>query len=119
MSYTVVDAADVPGEGPGGAVRFLRRRLGATAFGINQFDLPPGAAGLQHDEVETGQEEIYVVLRGSGVMRLAGDELELRPDRYVRVEPSVVRQPVAGPEGLSWVAIGCPPGGVYAPRGPF
>jgi quercetin dioxygenase-like cupin family protein len=119
VGYTVVDATDVPGEGPGGAVRFLRRRLGATAFGINQFELGPGAAGLEHDEAETGQEEVYVVLRGAGVLRVAGEELELRPGRYVRVAPGVVRQPVAGPEGLAWVALGAIPGGVYSPRGPF
>ena len=119
MSYTVVDVDDVPADGPGGAVRFIRRRLGATAFGINQFELGPGATGLEHDESETGQEEVYVVLRGSGVLRVGGEELELRPGRYVRVEPGVVRQPVAGPEGLAWIALGAVPGGVYAPRGPF
>ena len=119
MSYTVVDVDDVPAEGPGGAIRFIRRRLGATAFGINEFELGPGAAGLEHDESETGQEEIYVVPRGSGLLRVGGDELELRPGRYVRVDPGVVRQPVAGPDGLAWVAVGAVPGGVYAPRGPF
>lgn len=119
MSYTVVDVEDVPGEGPGGAVRFVRRRLGATAFGINQLELGPGAAGLEHDEAGSGQEEVYVVLRGGGVLRVGGEEVELRPGRYVRVGPGVVRQPVAGPEGLAWVAIGAVPGGVYAPRRPF
>lgn len=119
MSYTVVDVAAVPAEGPGGAVRFVRRRLGATAFGINHFELGPGAAGLEHDEAETGQEEVYVVLRGSGVLRVEAEELELRPGRYVRVSPRVVRQPVAGPDGLAWVALGAVPGGVYSPRGPF
>jgi quercetin dioxygenase-like cupin family protein len=114
-----VDVDEVPGEGPGGAVRFVRRRLGATAFGINQFELPPGAAGLEHDEADSGQEEIYVVVEGRGVLRIAGTELELVPGRYVRVAPGVTRQPVAGPDGLSWVAIGAVPGGVYTPRGPF
>jgi quercetin dioxygenase-like cupin family protein len=119
VSHTVVDVADVPGEGPGGAVRFVRRRLGASAFGLNQFELPPGAAGLEHDEAETGQEEVYVVLRGSGELRVDGEEVELRPGRYVRVDPGRVRQPVAGPEGLAWVAVGGVPGGVDSPRGPF
>ena len=59
------------------------------------------------------------VLRGSGVMRIGDEELELRPGRYVRVEPGVVRQPVAGPDGLAWIALGAVSGGGYAPRGPF
>jgi quercetin dioxygenase-like cupin family protein len=119
VSYVVVDAADVPGEGPGGAVRFIRRRLGATAFGVNEFTLPPGATGRRHDEAESGQEEVYVVLRGSGVLEVDGHEVELLPGRFVRVDAGATRVPVAGPEGLSWLAIGSVPGGVYTPRGPF
>jgi quercetin dioxygenase-like cupin family protein len=119
LSYVVVDASDVPGEGPGGAVRFIRRRLGATAFGINEFALPPGASGRRHDESETGQEEVYVVLRGSGVLEVDGDEVELRPGRFVRIEAGATRMPVAGPDGLSWVTVGSVPGGVYSSHGPF
>ena len=45
VRYSVVDVGDVNPEGPGGAVRFLRRAVGATAFGVNWFDLPPGSSG--------------------------------------------------------------------------
>src|SRR5205814_1107938 len=37
MGYSLVKIEDVEGEGPGNAVRFVRRRLGCEAFGINWF----------------------------------------------------------------------------------
>ena len=42
--------------GPSGAVRFVRRELGVEAFGINWFELPPGAEGHEHDESGSEQE---------------------------------------------------------------
>lgn len=80
--------------------------------------MPPLAEGREHDESSTGQEEVYVVVRGSGVWRLDGSEVPVREGSLVRVDPSTTRCPVAGPEGLAFVAIGVPPGG-YEPRGPF
>lgn len=117
--YRVVDVAEVEPSDPGGAVRFMRRALGACAFGINQFDLPPGASGPEHDEVRSAQEEVYVVLAGSGSLMLGGEAVELIPGRYVRVAPSVSRRLSAGPDGVSMVVVGAPIGGGYEPRGPF
>ena len=59
-----------------------------------------------HDERESGQEEIYIPLRGSGVLRVDGEEIPLEPGRYVLVEPGSTRQVVAGPEGLSYAVVG-------------
>src|SRR5438093_820067 len=63
MAYTAVDVAELEGEGPGGAVRKVRRALGARAFGFNHITLPAGAEGHEHDHAEDGQEEVYVVVR--------------------------------------------------------
>jgi uncharacterized cupin superfamily protein len=117
MAYRAVHVDDV--ERRRGVIRFMRRELGTQAFGINQFDLPPGAEGLEHDHEESGQEEVYVILAGSGVMRVDGDEVPLRPGLYLAVSPDATRQPVAGPEGLTWVCVGAVPGGGYLPQGPF
>ena len=119
MAYDVVDANDLPAEGPGGAVRFVRRRLNASAFGINLYHLGPGDVGREHDESETGQEEVYVVVHGSGTMRIDGEVVPLRTGLFVRVDPQSTRVPVAGDAGLTWIAVGAPPGGGYQPRGPF
>jgi len=88
MGYSVVDVHELEGEGPGGAVRFVRRRLGVQAFGINWFEIPPNVEGREHDETGSGQEEVNVVV------------------------------PVAGPEGMTVIAVGARPGS-YEPRGPF
>jgi hypothetical protein len=43
MGYTAVDVGELEGEGPAGAVRKVRRALGARAFGFNYITLPPAA----------------------------------------------------------------------------
>jgi quercetin dioxygenase-like cupin family protein len=96
----------------------VRRELGITAFGANQFDNEPGQAGSEHDEVDTGQQELYAVLRGSGVLRVDGDEVELRPGVYVHVSPDATRQVVAGDDGLTYLVVGAAAGG-YDVRDPF
>ena len=49
------------------------------------------------------------------VLRLGSDEIEVCEGVVVRVDPEVTRQPVAGDEGLQWVAIGSPKDGRYEP----
>ena len=81
------DAAEV--EAVNGVFRPIRRALGLTAFGINQEELPPNADGYpDHDHAEDGQEEVFYVLEGSGKMVVDGEDVELKPGRYVWVEPS-------------------------------
>ena len=98
-----------------GVVKKVRKALGVTAFGVNYFDLPPGAEGLEHNETQTNQEEVYVYVKGSGRLRVGGAEVEVGEGMAVRVDPEVTRQPVAGDEGLAWVAIGAPKDGRYEP----
>ena len=118
MGYSVVHVDDIEAAGPGGAVRFVRRELGVQAFGINWFDLPPGATGHEHDETRSGQEEVAVVIRGGGHWRVDGDDVPVRVGSFVRFDPGATRCPVAGPDGLTFVSVGARPG-AYEPRGPF
>jgi mannose-6-phosphate isomerase-like protein (cupin superfamily) len=115
MSFDVVDLESLEGEGPGGAVRKVRRALAARAFGCNYFTLPPGVVGREHDHADSNQEEVYFVVRGGGTMRIDGEEVELRPGRFIRVDPDSTRVPVAGGEGLELVAFGAPLEGAYEP----
>jgi mannose-6-phosphate isomerase-like protein (cupin superfamily) len=108
MAYDVVDLDTLEGIGPGGMVRTVRKALGARAFGFNYFTLPPGADGREHDHAGSGQEEVYFVVRGSGTMRVDGEEVELRAGRFLRVDPDSTRQPTAGPDGLEFLTIGAP-----------
>lgn len=117
MGYAVVHVDDV-GRGPGDAFHFVRRDLGVEAFGINWIELPPGAEGFEHDESETGQEEVNVCVRGSGVYRVDGEEVPVRVGTFLRFDPETTRVPVAGPEGMTLLAVGARRGS-YEPRGPF
>ena len=118
MGYSLVQVDDLPGEGPSGNVRFVRRRLGVGAFGINWFELPPNAEGFEHDEQESGQEEVNVIIGGSGVYRVEGEEIPVQRGSVLRFDPETTRVPVAGPDGLTMVAVGARRGS-YEPRGPF
>ena len=114
MGHTVVDAADV--EPSFGVFRKMRLALGASGFGINQLELPPGASGREHDEVDGGQEEVYVVIAGSGVMRIDGEDVPLAAGRWLRVDARHTRMPIAGSEGLTMIMVGGTPGHGYVPR---
>jgi quercetin dioxygenase-like cupin family protein len=118
VSYTVIHSDDIDRAGPGGAVRFVRRTLGVEAFGINRFDLPPNAGGIEHDEAGTGQEEVSFVFAGDGHWLVDGEQVPVRAGSFIRFDAGTTRRPMAGAKGLSFVAVGCPPGG-YKPHGPF
>jgi quercetin dioxygenase-like cupin family protein len=113
-----VNVDEIEGAGPGGAVRFVRRELDLEAFGINWFELPPGAEGREHDETGSGQEEVNVVIAGSGVWRIDGEEVPVRAGTFLRFDADTVRCPVAGPDAMTFIAVGARRGS-YEPRGPF
>jgi quercetin dioxygenase-like cupin family protein len=115
---SVVHIDDMKAVGPGGAVRLVRRELGVEAFGINWFELPPGTVGHEHTESESGQEEVSVVIRGSGHWRIDGAEVPVREGSFVRCDPEVTRCGAVGPEGMTYLAIGVRRG-AYEPQGPF
>ena len=101
MAYRVLDIATIEGRR-----KLVAAGLGARAIRMNQFDNEPDQAGKEHDERESGQEEIYTALRGSGVIVVDGEVIPLEPGRYVLVEPSSNRQVIAGSEGLSYLIVG-------------
>jgi len=118
MTYSIVHLDDIEPAGPGGAVKFVRRELGAEAFGINWFELPPSSPGHEHDETDSGQEEVVVVVKGSGVYRIDGEEIPVETGTFLRFDPETTRCPVAGPDGMTFLAVGAPRGS-YVARGPF
>jgi mannose-6-phosphate isomerase-like protein (cupin superfamily) len=114
-SFDVVDLEQLTAEGPGGMVRKARRALGARAFGFNYFTFPPDQEGREHDHAEADQEEVYFIVKGSGRMRVDGEEIELKPNRFVRVDPAATRVPISGAEGLEYLVMGAPLDGTYEP----
>jgi mannose-6-phosphate isomerase-like protein (cupin superfamily) len=92
--------------------RFGRKHLESQHLGVSYFRYAPGFRtpyGHRHRE----QEEAYVVVGGSGRIRLDDEIVELRQWDAVRVAPGVVRAFEGGPEGLELIAVGAdrPEGG--------
>ncbi|MGP0035449.1 MAG: hypothetical protein ACLP4R_12840 [Solirubrobacteraceae bacterium] len=59
-----------------------------------------------------------MVVSGSGIWRIDGEEVPVRTGSFVRFDPESTRCPVAGPDGLTFVSVGARRG-AYEPRGPF
>jgi uncharacterized cupin superfamily protein len=96
-----------------GFAKLVGAGLDITAFGANIMDLPPDYATSSHDEAETGQQELYVALRGSGAVVIQGVGHPLDADRLVAVDAGTDRVLSSGPQGLRVLCIGGVPGGVY------
>ena len=85
--------------------RFARKHLGSQHLGVSYFQYAPGFhSTLGHSHRE--QEEAYVVVSGSGRVKLGDEIRELRQWDVVRVAPATVRAFEAGPDGLELVAVG-------------
>jgi len=96
--------------------RAMRQALGVSAWGMNVFELDPDCAGYpEHDHQKDGQEEVYVVLRGSVVLRAGGAERTLSQGDFVRVGPETKRAFVTRSEGATLLALGGTPGKAYSP----
>jgi mannose-6-phosphate isomerase-like protein (cupin superfamily) len=94
---------------PGGSddveTRFARQHLDSAHLGLSLFRYGPNyrsRTGHRHRE----QEEVYLVVSGSGRMKLDDEIVDLAPWDVVRVAPSTVRAFEGGPDGLEFVAIG-------------
>ncbi len=86
--------------------RFSRTSLGATDVGVSHWRYAPGTRNAAHSHRE--QEEAYVVVAGSGRVRLDDEVRDLRVWDVVRVAPEVVRAFESGPDGLELIAVGGP-----------
>lgn len=85
--------------------RFAREDLQATDIGVAHHRIHPGTRqGFAHRHRQA--EEFYVVLSGSGRVKLDDDILELVPLDALRVAPEVLRTWEAGPDGLELLAFG-------------
>ena len=100
-----------------GFARLVLPGLGISAFGANVMNLPPDYATKSHDESESGQEELYVRLAGSGWLVLdgSGERLALDEDHVAAVGPGVARTVASGPDGLRVLIVGAPAGRPYEP----
>ena len=106
----VENSAERHGLAPDVEARFARRPLEAEMSGLSYQRLAPGVRqsfGHRHRE----QEETYVVVAGSGRVKLGDEMVQLGRWDAVRVAPGTMRSFEAGPDGIEFVAFGAHPRG--------
>jgi mannose-6-phosphate isomerase-like protein (cupin superfamily) len=104
MGYTlrnikqVDDSAPAFGMSPDVEARFARKALASQEVALSYQRLQPNVR-MPFGHTHAGQEEIYVVLSGSGRAKLDDDIVELGPWDALRVDPATIRASEAGTEG--------------------
>jgi len=107
--YTIVNLKEIENkateEGPTLEARFARSQMDSEHIGVSHFRYAPGRHGARGHAHKT-QEEVYVVLSGSGSVKLDDETVDVGPWDIVRVAPPTFRGFVAGADGLELLAIG-------------
>ncbi|WP_249010889.1 cupin domain-containing protein [Conexibacter sp. DBS9H8] len=110
MSYSYVPAADAfwrPSNQMGVLNTDLAKQLGTSVFGARLWRLTPGQASTKHRHQQ--QTELYVLLEGTGRIRVEGELLTLAPLSAVTVDPPTVRQIFNDTDSDAlWLVVGAP-----------
>jgi uncharacterized cupin superfamily protein len=110
MGFTVLNAAEAfwrPSNQMGVMNTDLSKQLSASTLGARLWRLAPGQASTRHRH--RTQHELYVVLTGTGRMRVADELLTLAPLSAVLVDPATVRQIFNDTaEDALWLVAGAP-----------
>ncbi|HEX3324332.1 MAG TPA: cupin domain-containing protein [Solirubrobacterales bacterium] len=101
----VKDSAPEFGLGDVQEARFAKDALDAEDTGLSHHRLKPGKRspfGHRHEKAE----EVYIVLGGSGRIKLDDDVIDVEPLDAIRIAPGVTRALEAGPGGIEVLAVG-------------
>jgi uncharacterized cupin superfamily protein len=104
-------------EGSGDCTWLLARKaLGTGAFGYNLVEIAPGGQIPAHDEGQSRQVELYVILEGEAVMLLDGEEHPAPAGTFASLEPPATRQILNRSDSpVTALLIGVQPEGGYEP----
>ncbi len=104
-------------EGSGDSTWLLARKaLGTTAFGYNLVEIGPGGQIPEHDESQSGQVELYVILEGEAVLRLDGEDHPAPAGTFASIEPAATRTILNRSDApVTAMLIGVEPDGGYQP----
>jgi mannose-6-phosphate isomerase-like protein (cupin superfamily) len=85
-----------------------RASLGGSAFGVQVLNLPPNSRDVypEHDHSHNEQEEVYLLLDGSGHLALPGGPVELSREKMIRVGPRTRRRLRSGVNGARVLVVG-------------
>jgi quercetin dioxygenase-like cupin family protein len=107
LKRDVEDMAPRGGMAPDVEARFATGALGLEKSGLSYQRLAPNARmpfGHRHEQ----QEELYVVLGGTGRAKLDDEIIDLEPLDALRIPPDVMRAVESGPDGIEILAFGAP-----------
>jgi uncharacterized cupin superfamily protein len=104
-------------EGSGDSTwRLARKALGTSAFGFNLVEVDPGGQIPEHDEAESGQVELYVVLEGEAVLRIDGEDHSAPAGTFASIEPPVSRTILNRSQNpVTALLVGVHPAGEFQP----
>jgi quercetin dioxygenase-like cupin family protein len=104
-------------EGSGDSTWLLARKaLGTSAFGYNLVEIAPGGQIPEHDEAQSGQVEVYVILEGGAIMRLDGEDHPAPAGTFASLEPAATRTILNRSEApVLALLVGVEPDGGYQP----
>lgn len=110
MGHRVLRADDAfwrPSNATGVPNTNLAQQLELATLGARLWRLAPGQFVTRHRHQE--QAELYVVLSGTGRMRIGEEVLTLAPLSAVAVDPETVRQPFNDTDAdVLWLVAGAP-----------
>ena len=113
MGFSVLAAADAfwrPSNQMGVLNTDIAKQLDTSEFGARLWRLRPGQASTRHRHRR--QTELYVVLEGTGRIRVLDNLLTLAPMSTVVIDPQTVRQIFNDTDhDALWLVIGTPPEG--------
>jgi mannose-6-phosphate isomerase-like protein (cupin superfamily) len=84
--------------------RFARTPLEGETLGLTLFTLEPNFR-IPFGHNHQGQEEVYVVVRGSGRIKIDDEIVEVGAWDAIRFDNDAMRQVEAGPEGVEYLAF--------------
>jgi mannose-6-phosphate isomerase-like protein (cupin superfamily) len=85
--------------------RFGRTALGGKTLGLSLLTLAPNFR-IPFGHKHAGQEEVYVVVRGSARIKVEDEIVELSEWDAIRFDKDTMRDVEAGPDGVEYLAFG-------------
>ena len=114
--WQVAEVNDVPPVKPDWPPTWksIRHCFGITAFGINAVTKDADKVLIpEHDERESGQQEVYFVHAGEAVATLAGERVTVPAGGLIAVEPDVTRKIESAASPTTLLVVGGTPGAAY------
>ena len=114
--WKVADVNEVPPVKPDWPATWksIRHHFGITAFGVNGVTKDAGNVLIpEHDEHQSGQEELYFVHAGEVQATLDGETVTIQAGGMVSVGPAVKRKIEATASPTTLIVVGATPGAAY------